>query len=138
MVDKLIEVANEFGFDGWFINQETDPTESTTMKPEEYAKLFQEFVAQYKQKAGENLELMWYDAMTVEGKLDWQNAFNEKNKDFMIDASGNKLADTMFLNFWWTTDKLASEQLLKKSNEYAKSLNVNSCLLYTSDAADEL
>lgn len=130
MVDKLIEVANEFGFDGWFINQETDPTESTTMKPEEYAKLFQEFVAQYRKKAGENLELMWYDAMTVEGKLDWQNAFNEKNKDFMIDASGNKLADTMFLNFWWTTDKLASEQLLKKSNEYAKSLNVNSKDLY--------
>lgn len=130
MVDKLIEVANEFGFDGWFINQETDPTESKTMKPEEYAKLFQEFVAQYKQKAGENLELMWYDAMTIEGKLDWQNQFNEKNKDFMIDANGNKLADSMFLNFWWTTNKLAPEQLLKKSNEYAKTLGIDSKDLY--------
>ena len=126
MVDKLIEVANEFGFDGWFINQETDPAESPTKTPEEYAKLFEEFVAQFNEKSGDSLQLMWYDAITVEGKLDWQNQLNEKNKNFIIDENGNKIADSMFLNFWWTTDKLAPEQLLKKSSEYATSLGYNS------------
>ena len=130
MVDKLIEVCNEFGFEGWFINQETDTTESETMKSEEYGKLFQEFIVQFKEKAGDSLEIMWYDAMTNDGKLDWQNQLNEKNKDFIVDDNGNKLADSMFLNFWWTTDRLAPEQLLKKSNEFASTIGYDSKSLF--------
>ena len=130
MVDKLIEVCEKFGFDGWFLNQETDPTQSITKKPEEYGKLFEEFIAQFKEKAGDKLTLMWYDAMTSEGKLEWQNQLNDKNKAFMINAEGKKLADSMFLNFWWTEDKLAPEKLLEKSNTLATSLGLDSKELY--------
>lgn len=130
MVDKLIEVCEKFGFDGWFLNQETDPTQSITKKPEEYGKLFEEFIAQFKEKAGDKLTLMWYDAMTSEGKLEWQNQLNDKNKAFMINAEGKKLADSMFLNFWWIEDKLAPEKLLEKSNTLATSLGLDSKELY--------
>ncbi|WP_250278349.1 endo-beta-N-acetylglucosaminidase [[Clostridium] colinum] len=122
IIDKLIEVSTEFGFEGWFINQETDPAQSKTMKPEQYATLFKEFLVQFKQKSNNSIDIIWYDAMTNEGKVEWQNQLNEKNKDFIIDEKGNKISDDMFLNFWWTTDKLAPEQLLKKSNEYAKTI----------------
>lgn len=130
IINKLIEVCNEFGFDGWFLNQEIDPTESTTMKPEEYANLFKEFLVQFKEKSNNSIEIMWYDAMTIEGKLEWQNQLNDKNKDFVINTDGKNVADDMFLNFWWTTNKLAGEQLLKKSNEYAKTLGYDSKKLY--------
>ncbi len=40
IVDKLIEVAENYGFDGWFINQETEGTEQEPLTPE-HAKLMQ-------------------------------------------------------------------------------------------------
>ena len=42
---------------------------------------------------------MWYDSMTNEGKMDWQNALTEKNQDYLVDADLNPVADNMFLNF---------------------------------------
>ena len=77
----------------------------------------QELIAQFKEQADEHLKIMWYDSMTSDGKMDWQNALTDKNKAYLVDAEMNPLADSMFLNFWWTTDKLADKELLKASNE---------------------
>lgn len=65
MTDKLIEVAQTYGFDGWFINQETDNEENGGLTPE-YAQKMQEFIKQFKEKAPD-LELVWYDSMTKDG-----------------------------------------------------------------------
>lgn len=124
IIDKLVETCDKLGFDGWFINQETQLDEASQKKVE-YATLFQDFLKQFKEATNGKYEIMWYDAMTVDGEMDWQNQMNDKNKAFVIDAEGNELADSMFLNFWWTTDKLAPEELLKKSNEYAQSVGYN-------------
>lgn len=124
IIDKLVAVCDKLGFDGWFINQETQLDEASQEKVE-YATLFQELLKQFKEATNGKYEIMWYDAMTVDGEMDWQNQMNDKNKAFVIDAEGNELADSMFLNFWWTTDKLAPEELLKKSNEYAQSVGYN-------------
>lgn len=151
MVDKLIEVCNAYGFDGWFINQETNPSgeendiayiESVQGTEEQakainakktnqsYANLFKEFLAQFQAKAGDSLEIMWYDAMTNESVVDWQNALNDANKDFIIDENKNILSESMFLNFWWTTKKLADQQLLKSSKEFADSIGYNPKALF--------
>ena len=61
VVDKLIEVAQLYGFDGWFINQESE--EGLT---KDHADRMQEFLAYFKQQAPE-LELIYYDSMTVDG-----------------------------------------------------------------------
>lgn len=147
MVDKLIEVANVYGFDGWFINQETD-TEVTSFDDvkegkesdkegategglsKEHADLMQELMAEYKKTAGDDLELMWYDSMTSEGEMDWQNALTDKNQAYMVDAEMNPLADSMFLNFWWNTDKYAKDELLKASEKKAEELQINPYDLY--------
>lgn len=128
MTDKLIEVAQTYGFDGWFINQETDNEKNGGLTPE-YAQKMQEFIKQFKEKAPE-LELVWYDSMTKDGEMDWQNALTEKNITFMQDDKGNKVADDMFLNFWWTEDKYANEKLLEKSAELAKKTGIDPYDLY--------
>ncbi len=52
VADKLIEVANTYGFDGWFMNQETQGTEEEPLT-KEHASLMQEFLSYYKEKAPE-------------------------------------------------------------------------------------
>ena len=121
IADKLIEAAEAYGFDGWFVNQETDTAvesfdgaaagEEPSGSAEggltkQHAVLMQEFILQFQEKAGDKLDIMWYDSMTSEGKMDWQNALTDKNTYYMTDKNGNPVSDSMFLNFWWTTDKL--------------------------------
>lgn len=155
IVDKLIEAAEYFGFDGWFLNQETEGGESDPNGPltAEHAALMQEFVKAFKAKAGSKLEIMWYDSATVDGEMDWQNALTEKNQYALIDSEGNPVSDSMFLNFWWTLEKypddivaqmndtqreyyekrlaaLYDAPLLKSSRELAEKLGIDPYSLY--------
>lgn len=124
VADKLIEVAQIYGFDGWFMNQETEGTEEEPLTADHAARM-QEFIQYYKKQAPE-LELVYYDSMTVDGEMDWQNALTEKNVSFLKDEEGNPVADDMFLNFWWTMEELSEDQLESLSAErkdyYEKSL----------------
>lgn len=128
IIPKLIEVANVYGFDGWFINQETEGTETNPLTVE-HTKLIQEFIIQLKELAPE-LEIVYYDSMTDVGEMDWQNALTDANAMFMKTEDNKDVADTMFLNFWWTNDKLADQELLKSSADKALSIEVDPYDLY--------
>lgn len=124
VADKLIEVAQLYGFDGWFMNQETEGTDEEPLTADHAARM-QEFIQYYKKQAPE-LAMVYYDSMTVDGEMDWQNALTEKNVSFLKDEAGNAVADEMFLNFWWTMEELSEDQLAGLSAErreyYEKSL----------------
>ncbi len=124
MVAKLIEACEYFGFDGWFINQETE-TDLTA----DHAALMREFIIAFKAAAPE-LQLVWYDAMTIDGEMDWQNALTDKNKDFVIDENGEKVADSMFLNFWWNTNTYGPLDLLNVTSQKAAELGVDPYDMY--------
>lgn len=128
VANKLIEVADVYGFDGWFMNQETEGTDEEPLTADHAARM-QEFLSYYKEKAPE-LELIYYDSMTVDGKMDWQNALTEKNAAYLMNEEGEAVADEMFLNFWWTTEKLAGEELLKASAGLAKEKGIDPYDLY--------
>lgn len=145
IVDKLIEVSESFGFDGWFINQETDTKvtsfddaanneekneEETEGLTKQHADLMAELITKFKEKSENKLDIMWYDSMTNEGEMDWQNALTDKNKNYLVDTQMNPVSDSMFLNFWWNTDKLANEHLLEKSKQKAKEIGINPYDLY--------
>lgn len=132
MADKLIEVADYFGFDGWFINQETEGGESDPngALTAEHAALMQEFIKAFKAKAGDRLEVMWYDSMTVDGEMDWQNALTEKNQAFLLDDSQKQVADGMFLNFWWTMRERSEEELAEMTDERRESYAANWAMLH--------
>lgn len=129
MVDKLIEVAKTYKFDGWFINQETESIDKAPLT-KEHAALMQSFIKEFKSKANDELEIMWYDSMTKDGEMDWQNALTDKNDYFLIDGDKNSVADSMFLNFWWTENKFIDKELLKSSNKRAEELGIDPYDLY--------
>lgn len=128
LADKLIEVAQTYGFDGWFINQETEGSEEEPLSAD-HAEKMQAFI-QYMKKQAPELRVVYYDSMTCDGEMDWQNALTDKNSMFLADEEGNPVADEMFLNFWWTEDKLADQELPKASAEKAEELGISPYQLF--------
>ncbi|WP_424211457.1 endo-beta-N-acetylglucosaminidase [Streptomyces sp. BI20] len=100
VAEKMVEVALAHGFDGWFVNAETDGGDS------ELASRMQRFLRALR-AAGEprGLHITWYDAMNRTGKVGWQGALNQENQEFFEDRAG-KVADTMFVDFRWNPQRL--------------------------------
>ncbi|GAA4564154.1 endo-beta-N-acetylglucosaminidase [Planotetraspora kaengkrachanensis] len=101
VADKLVEVAKYYGFDGWFINQETeggDTALATSMRD----------LVKYAKGRSPSVGFMWYDAMTEGGQVNWQNALTPENDAFLSDP--RKVSDSMFLNFWWSASGLSSSR----------------------------
>lgn len=105
VADKLIEVANYFGFDGWFINQETAGGDAAL------AAELRDFLKYFKQRS--RLRLMWYDAMNESGSVGWQGALNSANDLFFED--NGRSSDNMFIDFRWTPDKLSASRTLAQT-----------------------
>jgi endo-beta-N-acetylglucosaminidase D len=108
VADKLIEAAEYYGFDGWFINQETAGGNSQT------AIDMRDFMIYFQKNS--NLEIEWYDAMTENGNIVWQNQLNSLN-DWYFQWGDTLVSETMFLNFGWNAT------LLNNSRTLAQSLN---------------
>ncbi|WP_254878834.1 endo-beta-N-acetylglucosaminidase [Streptomyces sp. NA04227] len=98
---KLVQVATTYGFDGWFLNVETEGGDS------ELATRMRDFLRALRTLGeAEGLRITWYDAMDKSGAISWQNALNEHNQQFFHGADG-KVADTVFLNFRWNLGLLS-------------------------------
>ncbi|MFG2879076.1 endo-beta-N-acetylglucosaminidase [Streptomyces sp. NPDC048337] len=106
IAEKLALVARTYGFDGWFVNAETDGGDS------ELATRMREFLRTLR-AAGEphGLRITWYDAMDSTGRVGWQGALNELNQEFFEDRRG-PVADTVFVDFRWTARTLADSGAL--------------------------
>ncbi|WP_286229961.1 endo-beta-N-acetylglucosaminidase [Neobacillus mesonae] len=101
--DKLLEVARYYGFDGWFINQETEGGNANT------AKKMQDFLVYLQKHKQKDMHIMWYDSMTNDGRINWQNALTDKNSSFLQEGK-TRVADSMFLNFWWRDQQSSSNK----------------------------
>ncbi|MGZ9933793.1 endo-beta-N-acetylglucosaminidase [Streptomyces sp. NC-S4] len=106
IADQLVRVARTYGFDGWFVNAETDGGDSAL------ATRMREFLRALR-AAGEphGLRITWYDAMNSTGRVGWQGALNPLNQEFFEDRAGT-VSDTMFVDFRWTPDTLAASGAL--------------------------
>ncbi len=85
-VNKMVEIADYYNFDGWLLNFETSVSASV-------GALAKAFVADL--KAATNKEIIWYDAMLPSGPVSWQNELNNSNSYFFENSTG------MFTNYWW-------------------------------------
>eukprot|EP00095_Tigriopus_kingsejongensis_P010227 maker-scaffold76_size406464-snap-gene-0.13 protein:Tk10227 transcript:maker-scaffold76_size406464-snap-gene-0.13-mRNA-1 annotation:"cytosolic endo-beta-n-acetylglucosaminidase" len=105
-VNKCVDIALAYGFDGWLINIENDIDGN-------FSQILQDFVKQLtsrmRQKNGNSL-VLWYDSVTSDGNLDWQNELNQKNYPFFAAANG------IFLNYAWKVDNLVNQ--LKKTVDF--------------------
>jgi len=101
-VPKMIAMMQYYNFDGWFINEET-ATNATT------AALMQDFVRDLTTQAEAlGKEVMWYDAMRLNGAVGWQNRLTLNNSPFVQDdqdANGTfetRVSSSIFINFFWS------------------------------------
>lgn len=97
----MINMMLYYNFDGWFINQET-ATNATT------AVLMHNFVRDLTAQAELiGKEVMWYDAMRLNGSVGWQNRLTINNSPFVqddqdIDGSfETRVSSSIFINFGW-------------------------------------
>ncbi|XP_004363545.1 endo-beta-N-acetylglucosaminidase [Capsaspora owczarzaki ATCC 30864] len=90
--NNLAAIAQFHGFDGWLVNIENPIAEQDIP-------MLVDFVTHLKiavKRVLPSAVVMWYDSVTTDGHLSWQNALNRNNKVF-FDA-----ADSIFLNYGWT------------------------------------
>ena len=94
VADKLIEMAEYFGYDGYFVNQEEiGPNVAVADIPD-----YQEFVKTLKQ-AG--LYIQWYDSLNTDtGSNTFARTFRANNMKFLHDAEDNKqVSDSFFFDY---------------------------------------
>ena len=90
VADKLIEVMEYYGFDGYFFNEETAVDYTT-------AGNLRSMIAYMRQKRP-NMLIGWYDSITDSGNLSYQDAVNGYNSGW-VSAGVNEF----FMNYNWTT-----------------------------------
>ncbi|MBI9072599.1 MAG: T9SS type A sorting domain-containing protein [Melioribacteraceae bacterium] len=107
--DKLIEICEYYGFDGWFFNFEAPGNKAL-------AEAVRDFLIYFNKKGeSKGIRIMWYDSMVENGNVSYQNELNSSN-DWFFDYEGKPAAQEMFLNYWY------SEQDLIDSRDLAKSV----------------
>lgn len=92
--ERLTELAVALGFDGWLINMEVklDLVQIPILKE------FVSHLAQTMHSSVPGSLVIWYDSVTINGDLDWQNQLNLKNKAFF------DICDGIFVNYTWKED----------------------------------
>ncbi|KAL4576108.1 hypothetical protein LXL04_012197 [Taraxacum kok-saghyz] len=106
--ERLSELAGALGFDGWLINMEVslDTARIPTLK---------EFVSHLTQVMHSSVPgslVIWYDSVTTEGQLNWQNQLNEYNKPFF------DICDGIFTNYSWNEDYPTSSASLAGDRKF--------------------
>lgn len=76
LVDHMVCLCLEFHFDGWLINIE-NKMESGLVK--NLLLFLYKLNCELKQRVGSHTQIIWYDSIKEDGKLDWQNQLNESN-----------------------------------------------------------
>ncbi len=111
--EKLIEMCEYYGFDGFFINQE-ESIPSTDIP------LYKAFM---KQMRDAGLYIQWYDSVVdPSGIVSYQNEFNSSNSPFVYNQeTDTQYSDSIFLNYWWNR----GYNKLETSASYAKSLGLD-------------
>lgn len=100
VAEKLVDIAQYYGFDGYFINQETSMPSG-----EGYADKFRAFMLYLKTYAEDvhyPIHISWYDAMDKDGHRAHYDAVNENNDLFIKSSEAGVVpANEFFMNFNW-------------------------------------
>lgn len=110
VADKLVEIAKYYGFDGYFVNQESSVNSADVPA-------YQDFM---KQIIDQGIYIQWYDSATYpNGGVSYQNMFNDANSPWVQDPNKGKISDSIFLNYWF------SGNMLKDSAAHAESFGID-------------
>ena len=103
---QLADMARIYGFDGWLLNIEKPfPAKSWDTF------LFLSFIEQLREELGPAGQLVWYDALTVDNKRDYQNALTMKNLSFA------QAAGSILINYQWSEKELDSSKIIASRSQ---------------------
>jgi endo-beta-N-acetylglucosaminidase D len=112
VAEKLIEMADYYGFDGYFFNQEESSGVAVKDIP-----TYKEFL---KVLRDSGVYVQWYDSVHNEtGRTRYENEFTAVNSPFLKDPQYGDLANSIFLNYLWNKNKMTN------SKAHAESLGLD-------------
>ena len=100
---KLVDLAKYYGFDGYFINQETTGDLVTPLG--EKMRQFMLYTKEYATKVNHPIKYAWYDAMTYKYGRYHEDGLGDYNYQFMQKEGDKVPADQFFANFNWNKEK---------------------------------
>lgn len=97
-ISRLVQLTTHVGFDGWLLNVENSLERQDEIDDMLYfAKSLHTKMHQVDNHS--NSKVIWYDSLTTQGKLEWQDELNKLNYDFF------ECCDGIFLNYTWKVDE---------------------------------
>ena len=102
VADKLLEVMDYYGFDGYFFNQESFGCSA------EIASRLDEMIRYMRAKCPDIL-ISWYDSMLPSGGVSYQNAVNSSNQRWMERSDDGSVGiNEFFMNYNWYTGQIST------------------------------
>lgn len=102
VADKLLEVMDYYGFDGYFFNQESFGCSA------EIASRLDEMIRYMRAKCPDIL-ISWYDSMLPSGGVSYQNAVNSSNQRWMERSDDGSVGiNEFFMNYNWYTSQIST------------------------------
>lgn len=102
VADKLLEVMDYYGFDGYFFNQESFGCSA------EIASRLDEMIRYMRAKCPDIL-ISWYDSMLPSGSVSYQNAVNSSNQRWMERSDDGSVGiNEFFMNYNWYTGQIST------------------------------
>lgn len=111
VADKMLEMAEFYGFDGYFINQE-----SYGCNAEDAKNLVDMMI--YMQEKNPDFIISWYDSMGPSGNVGYLDSLTPSNSMY-FQKDGKVVTDEFFLNYNWT--KAKTDVTVKTAKELGRS-----------------
>ncbi|CAG05942.1 unnamed protein product, partial [Tetraodon nigroviridis] len=108
VANRLVSICHCYGFDGWLINIENPlsvshmPLAVAMETAVQNAPLFLRYLTGRMHEHVPGSLVLWYDSVTENGQLQWQNELNQTNRVFFSACDG------FFTNYNWTEQSLES------------------------------
>ncbi|KAF2119007.1 glycosyl hydrolase family 85-domain-containing protein [Lophiotrema nucula] len=106
LAKKLAAIAKHYGFDGWLVNIEK-PFPSETWDTH----VLGAFLEELRNNLGPSKDLIWYDALTIANKINYQNTLNQQNILFA------KACGSILTNYCWTEAEARSSRKLAQPTD---------------------
>lgn len=102
VADKMLELMDYYGFDGYFFNQESYGCDA------EIASRLDEMIRYMRAKCPDIL-ISWYDSMLPSGSVSYQDAINSYNQGWMERSEDGTVGiNEFFMNYNWNESKIAT------------------------------
>lgn len=97
-ITSLVALCNRYGFDGYLLNFEIKTSEKLAKRALTFCASLRAGIREGKEH--EHRSIIWYDAMTIGGDLNFQNQLSSNNQPFFEKLDG------ILLNYFWRPDQL--------------------------------